>query len=231
MTESQTLTTANKIFQAVFGRDNPYTLAELRQKFAFDITLPVAVKDTTTGEITYTAMPNAQTFMTEANTHKYDNTTGWMRPKRPVKDLKQLLAAWSEINYTTTERVYESENVSCSDPIYNSENVYCSTNCGKCQYLIFGDGTYNSSYTIACQRSTNVNFCIRVDDSNSCTNSCNVICSGKISNSFFIQDCNALHECIFCSHLANQKFCIANMQFSEDEYFCLKQQIIDWILK
>ena len=37
MLTSEALTVANKIFQAVFGQDNPYTLTELKDKFAFDI--------------------------------------------------------------------------------------------------------------------------------------------------------------------------------------------------
>ncbi len=229
MNQAQTLTTCNQIFQAVFGRDNPYNFDQLKGKFAFDIILPVAVKDSTTGETTYTALPNAKQYITEANTHKRDTATGWMQPKRPLKSLKSMLAAWDAINYTTTERVYDSTNVSASDPIYNSENVYCSTNCGEGKNLIFCDGSYNCSFALACQRSNAVNFCIRADDSNACTNSYNVICSGKVSNSLFIQDCGDLHECIFCSHISNREYCIANMQFEPEEYFYLKTQIINWI--
>ncbi len=230
MRESQALATANKIFQAIFKTDNPYSLAELKSKFAFDITLPVAVKDSTTGELTYTVLPNSKKFIKVANVDKRDQQDGWLRPKRPLKNLKELIAAWEEIDLTTTERVYHSENVAASDPIYESQNVYASTNCGECKDIIYCDGTYRSNFAIACQRSNHADFCIRVDDSNACTNSYNVICSGKISNSLFIQDCNSLHECIFCSHITNQEFCIANMKYDEAEYFYLKAQIIKWIL-
>ena len=64
-----------------------------------------------------------------------------------------------------------------------------------------------------------------------CHNSYNVVCSGKISNSFFIQDCNTLYECMFCSHISNKRYCIANMQFEEEEYFEIKNSIIEWILQ
>lgn len=229
MTESQIYQTTNKIFQAVFGRDNPYGLAELKSKFAFDIILPVAVPDSTTGETTYTVLPNAQKFITNTNSDKHDAIESWLQPKRKLTGIKDLLAAWEAINYTTTERVYNSENVTASDPIYESINVYNSTNCGECKNIIFCDGTYKSEFALACQRSNNCNFCVRADDSNACTNSYNVICSGKISNSLFVQDCSNLHECIFCSHISNQEFCIANMQFERDEYFALKPQIIKWI--
>ncbi len=231
MTKSETLALTNQIFQAIFAQDNPYNLDELKAQFASDILLPTAVKDSTTGELTYSAMPNAKSYITDANSAKRDAATGWLQPMRPVKGMKDLLEAWQDINYITTERVYDSENVSASDPIYHSQNVYGSTNCGGCKNIIFCDGTYDSESCIACQRSTGLNFCLRVDDSNTCSNSYHVICSAKISNSLFIQDASNLYECIFCSHLSDQKYCIANMQFDEKTYFQLKPKVVQWILR
>lgn len=231
MTEAETLTLTNKIFQAIFAQDNPYNLDQLKAKFASDIQLPEAVLDSTTGETTYSAMPNSKSYITDANSGKWGESKGWLLPQRPVKGIKDVLQAWQEINYITTERVYDSENVAASDPIYHSQNVYNSTNCGGCKNIIFCDGTYDSESAIACQRSTGINFCLRADDSNTCSNSYHVICSAKISNSLFIQDASNLHECIFCSHINNQKYCIANMQFTEKEYFRLKPKIVQWILR
>lgn len=229
MTESEITKVTNKIFQAIFSRDNPYSLDKLKTKFAFDIILPVKVQDCKTHEDTWTAIPNAKSYITNNTANEIEKVKSWFRPYQPVKNLRELLAAWEEINCIATERVYNSENVTASDPIYESINVYNSTNCGECKNIIFCDGTYHSEFALACQRSNNSNFCIRVDDSNACTNSYNVICSGKISNSLFIQDCGSLHECIFCSHISNHEYCIANMQFEKAEYFRLKEQIIKWI--
>lgn len=230
MNNPQFLEIANKVFQAIFSQDNPYTLEQLKEKFAFDITLPVKVEDSRTHEPTWTAMPNSKTFITNQNSNQVDDSTGWMRPKKTFHNLHELLAEWDEINSTTTERVFNSDNVVASDPIYESINVYNSTNCGKCKNILFCDGTHESNFSIACQRSSKVNFCIRADDSSACTNSYNIICSGNISNSLFIQDCGQLHECIFCSHISNHEYCIANMQFEKDEYYFFKKQITQWIL-
>lgn len=231
MSKWNTEDTINKIFQAIFGRNNPYDLETLEQKFAFDIKLPTEVKDSTTGEITYTAAPNAKQFITDANSQVYGDDKGWIQPKCEIESLDQILELWQKVNYMTTERAYDCENVIKSDPVYNSTNVYKSTNCGACHDIVFCDGTYESNFSMSCQRSTGLNYCLRVDDSNSCTNSYNVICSGKISNSMFIQDCGELHECIFCSHISNREYHIANMPFSETEYFALKAKIIAWIFK
>lgn len=223
------LNLSHKILTSIFGETPKLTLDEIRTKFAFDIKLPTTVKDSQTHETTYSAMPNSTSYMKCEHTYQYDREHGWLLPYQSVKSINEILKIWRSVNYTTTERVYDSENVVASDPIYNSINVYASTNCGRCKNILFCDGTYESEFVIACQRSTNLNFCLRVDDSNSCTNSYNVICSSKISNSFFIQDANNLHECLFCSHLSDQEYCIANMPFSKDEYFYLKPQIIKWI--
>lgn len=230
MKEKELSEIVNKIFLAVFNRDNNLELKELKKKFAFDIKLPLEVTDSITGETTYASSINSHKFITNNNMMKKDEEEGWMLPKKDVHSLKELLDIWDSINYTTTERVYNSSNVVMSDPIYNSSNVYNSTDCSKVDKILFCDGIHNSSYVMASQRSDTINYSIRVDDSNTVTNSYNVICSARVSNSFFIQDCSDLFECIFCSHISNKEYCISNMQFTREEYYFLKDKIIEWIL-
>ena len=145
MSDQDFLNIANKVFRAIFARDNDLNLDELRKKFAFDIKLPTAVETTLSKRPTWTAMPNAKKYMTVDETDDYDNDKGWMLEKRDFKSLSEILEAWDSINYTSTERVYNSENVVASDPIYNSNNVYASTNCGGCKNMLFCDGTYDLS--------------------------------------------------------------------------------------
>lgn len=230
MKEKELSEIVNKIFQAVFNKDSNFEIDELKNKFAFDIKLPLEVTDSITGETTYASSINSHKFITNNNMMKRDETEGWMLPKKDVHSLKELLDIWDSINYTTTERVYNSSNVVMSDPIYNSSNVYNSTDCSKVDKILFCDGIHNSSYVMASQRSDTINYSIRVDDSNTITNSYNVICSARVSNSFFIQDCSDLFECIFCSHISNKEYCISNMQFTREEYYFLKDKIIEWIL-
>lgn len=217
----------DKIFANVFNCENPFTTGEILEKFAFDIKLPQAVTDSTTGEVTWAESINPSKFITNENSFKRDN---WMLPKKEINGLQDILDVWQKINYTTTERNYNSENVFECDTVYSSENVVRSANCFGCKNVIFSDGCHNGEYLLASQRSGDCSYCIRVDDSNGCVNSYNVICSGKISNSLFIQDCNTLHECMFCAHIANKRFCIANMQFEEEEYYAIKKEIIKWIM-
>lgn len=229
MNEEQSLEIVNKLFKSIFGKENPYTLEELLEKYAFDIKLPKMVNDSTTHEVTWADSICNGKFITNDNMQKIADSKGWMQPKKDFQDLEELIKCWNEINYVTTERIYDSINVSKSDTIYRCENVYYSTNCNDSKNMIYCDSCGNCELLLASSRSYGCNFCIRCDDSTSCSNSYSVICSGKVRNSFFIQDCFDLDECLFCSHISSKKYCIANIQFEKEEYEEIKQAIIEWI--
>ena len=230
MNDTLALEIVNKIFKNIFDKDNNYSIDTLLEKYAFDIKLPKQVNDSTTNEITWADSINSGRYISNKNMEKREVEKGWMLPKKEVNDLQELIDIWNSINLTTTERVYDSINVAKSDTIYRSENIYRCSDCSDSKNLVFCDSCLNSEYLLASQRSSACSFCIRCDDSQKCSNSYNVICSNKINNSLFIQDCFDLYECMFCSHIASKKFCIANMQFEEKEYYEIKKLIIDWIL-
>ncbi len=230
MKDREYLEIINKIFRAVFDKDNLFSLEGIWENFAFDVKLPKMVNDSTTGEITWADAINNGKFITLKNMEAKDIKNGWMVEKKDINNLDELLKIWEMINLTTTERVFDSVNVSKSDTIYRSSNVYRSTGCSDSKNIVFCDSCSNSEFLLASQRSIGCNFCIRTDDSKDCSNSYSIICSNKISNSLFIQDCFNLYECMFCCHIANKKFCIANMQFEETEYYKIKKTIVDWIL-
>lgn len=230
MKDKQCISVINEIFMGIFGQSCNLNIEQVLSEFAFDIKLPNKVIDAVDGEETWASSVNSNKFIRQENTVKYDNYKGWIRPKKDIQTLDDIIKQWHKINYMTTERVYDSINVSKSDTIYNSENIYRSQDCTRCKNTIFSDGCLDSEYIIACQRSTNCTYCIRVDDSSYCSNSYNVVCSSKISNSLFIQDANSLHECIFCSHISNRRYCIANMQYDEEEYMEIKKEILKWVV-
>jgi hypothetical protein len=220
--------TLDKIIGQIFGYQNPFTLEQFQAKYAFDVRLPQQVTDTTTGQITWSQSPNPSKFITTENAW---NRLDWdKRPKRDLKTIEDIIAAWNEVNYTATERLLDSVNVAESDNIYGSENVYRSQDIHGGKNILFSDGVNDSESVVAGQRSNTLSYCARVEDSNSCSNSFSVIWSKKIVNSFFIEDCGDMYECMFCSHISNKKFCIANMQFEEAEYRVLRDLVIRWIL-
>ena len=226
MKEEKLKEIANKIFNNIFECDNPYNNQELLEKFAFDLNLPQEVRNQA-GNPSWTSSNNAGKYISLEEVEKVED---WMQEKPENINLEGVIAAWQKINYITTDRNYNSVNIFECDPTEESENIIKSKGVLKSKNIIFCDEVSNSEYMLASQRSANSSYCIRVDDSANCSNSYNVVCSSKISNSLFIQDCNNLHECMFCAHISNKKFCIANMQFEEEEYYEIKKEIIKWIM-
>ena len=227
MNEMQVKKLIDQIFVGIFDNKFDHDLDSFMKKFAFDIKLPVMVYDSTTGEETWAESYNSTRFITFNNEEARED---WMLPKRNIESIDDIIEIWRETNFTTTERNFNSINTAQSDTIYDSENVWRSANCAKCKNIAFCDSCHSSEYLLASQRSVSCSYCLRADDSTNCSNSYNIICSGKISNSLFIQDSNSLHECMFCSHLVNRRYCIANMQFEKEEYFQWKKIVIEWIL-
>lgn len=222
--------TLDKIIGQIFGYQNPLSLEEAMAKFTFDVRLPQQVYDSTTGEVTWAQSTSPTKFITIDNARKRNSVDDWMIPKRPINNLQDILTAWNETNYMTTERSIESADIAECDNIYNCENIYRSQDCSASKNLLWCDGVHNSEFVAASQRSNALSFCLRAEDSKESSNSFSVVWSGKVSNSFFIQDCYDVSDCMFCSHLNSKRFCIANMQFEEEEYMRLRQEVIRWIL-
>lgn len=220
----------DKVVGSVFGYQNPLSLDEAMQKFAFDLRLPQQVQDYTTGELTWAVSINPSKFILEKNARKIDETDGWMLPKRELNSIEDVITAWAETNATSTERSVDSANLGQSDAINASEYVFRSMDIRDSKYVLFSEGGNNLEYVVASSRSKTSSFCIRVEDSQLCSNSFNVISSAKVTNSFFIQDCFDVMDCMFCSHIAGKRFCIANMQYTEDEYYAIKEKVVRWIL-
>jgi hypothetical protein len=218
----------DKVFGSVFGFQNPYSLEEARQKFAFDLRLPQKVYDATTNEPTWAFSVNPSKFVTLENSKLHDEWAT-MEP-RPLNSMEDIFTAWAETNLTTSGRMIDSFNVAESDLVYGSENVFRSSAVKQSKNIIFTEDISESEFIVAGSRSQTSSFCIRVEDSQLTSNSFNVIWSAKITNSFFIQDCFDLMDCMFCSHIAGKRFCIANMQYSEEEYTRIKQMVIKWII-
>ncbi len=220
----------DKIIGQICGFQNPLSLEQFMQKFAFDVRLPQQVYDSTDNTPTWAASTNPTKFIKmDTARAKYAENDGF-REKQPINNLQELLAMWNDINYFTTEREIESINIAESDSVIKSENVYRSQDIRRSKNILFSDGIEDSEFIAASQRSGGNAFCIRVEDSGECSNSFGISWSSKITNSFFIHDCFDMTDSMFCTNMRGRQYCIANMQFEKEEYEKLKQQVVQWIL-
>ena len=220
----------DKIIGQVCGYQNPLSLEQFMQKFAFDVRLPQQVYDSTDNTATWASSTNPTKFIKMENARARYEVNDGFREKQPINSLQDLLAQWNEINLTTTERQIESIGVAESDAINHSENVYRSQDIRRSKNIIYSDGVEDSEYIAAGQRCGGNAFCIRIEDSGECSNSFGVSWSSKIINSFFIHDCYDMQDSMFCTNMRGRQFCVANMQFEEAEYQQLRQQVVQWIL-
>ncbi len=232
-TEAQQL--LDKIIAQVFGYKNPLTLEQFMQKFTFDIKLPQPVTDTIDGSTTWAQSINPIKFVKMSNARGLEIAgasaeNDYLRPARKLNSLEDILGAWQEINFTTTERYEDSLNVGESDNIRRSENVYRSQDVVDSKNVLLSDGVYRSEFIAASQRAADNTFCVRIEDSGDCTNCFSVSWSGKLTNCMFMHDTGDMQDSMFCTNISGQRFCIANMQFEEAEYRRLRDIVIHWVL-
>jgi hypothetical protein len=221
----------DKIVGQVFGYQNPLTLEQAMQKFAFDVRLPQQVYDSTDGSSTWAASTNPTRFIKMDNARNNEaSASDGMYATQPINSLQDLLEKWNAINYTTTERQIDSLNVAESDDVIKSENVFRSSGIQRSKNIIFSEDIHDSEFIVGGQRSGSNNFCIRIQDSGECSNSFEVSWSTRITNCMFIHDAADMQDSMFCTNIKGKRFCIANMQFEEAEYLRLRQQVVQWIL-
>lgn len=219
------------IFKEVFQRDNNYSLEQIRKKFAFDTPLPSQVNCALSGVKAWSFSEESKKVASQravADSFKKDE---WMRKRKPLISIEDILKAWKEINYITGEKYINSKEVSESDGIYNSLSIYRSVSIFDSKNIVFSYKIFDSNYMLACRDSSSCTLGIRVKESIYCSSCFEASWSNKVSKSMFIHDCFDLYECLFCSHLRSKKYCIANMQFEKEEYFKIKKLVIDWILR
>ena len=230
MTPQQAQEVIDTIIGQVFGYKNPFTLDQFQQKFAFDVRLPSQVTDATTGALTWAQSTNPHKFITMENAWARFEENDGLLPTQPIQSIEDVLAAWSKVNLTATERYLDSINVSQSDNIYSCDGIYRSQDCHTSKKVLFSDGAIDCEYSAAVQRSHTLTYSLRVEDSNTTSNSFAISWSGNVTNSFFIHDCKDMQDSMFCSHISGKRFCIANMQYEEAEYMRIRDMVARWIL-
>lgn len=221
----------DKIVGQVFGFQNPLSLEQAMSKFAFDLKLPQQVYDSTDGSPTWAASTNPTRFvkMENARNNEASESEG-LYAKQPINNLQELLDKWNAINYTTTEREIDTLNVAESDDVIRSENVYRSAGIQRSKNILFSEDVHDSEFIVGGQRAGSNNFCIRIQDSGECSNSFEVSWSTRITNCMFIHDAADMQDSMFCTNIKGKRFCIANMQFTEEEYTKLRAEVVRWIL-
>ena len=221
----------DRVIGQVFGYQNPLSLDQAMQRFAFDIRLPQQTYDSVTGEPVWVAALSENRFRDMAAVQQEYASGDGLAASRTFSSMPELIEAWNAINTASANRQIGSTGVVESDGVYNSKNVYRSVDIRKSSNILFSDGVDACEYIVAGQTSKKSAYSIRVEDSKNVVGSFNVVWSNKVTNSMFIQDCYDVQDCLFCAHLAGKQFCVANVQLSEEDYRRVKDMVARWTLQ
>ncbi|MCL4353109.1 hypothetical protein M1615_01390 [Patescibacteria group bacterium] len=222
---------ADYIFKDVFGIENKYTLEELKKKFAIDIPSVRKVKCALSNTDTWTFSSGEEKIASQQAITEQFKKDEWIKKKKQLNSIEDILSSWQEINYLTGEKYISSKDVADSDGIYNSASVYHSVSIFDSKNIIFSYKIFDCNYMLASRDNSSCTLGIRMKESIFCSSGFEISWSNKVSKSMFIHDSYDLYECLFCSHLRSRKYCIANMQFEKEEYLRLKKIVTDWIIK
>lgn len=235
MTKSDAQVMLDKIIGQVLGYQNTLSVDQFIQKFCFDVNLPQEVFDSFDHTSTWAQSPNPTKYVKMENARGLEIAgasaeNDYLRPSRPLGSIQEILDAWGEINYTTTERALDCINVGESDNIQRSENIFRSQDIRDCKNVLFSDGANNCEFVVATQRSGNSTFCIRLEDSGECTNCFSVSWCGNLTNCLFMHDAGDMQDSMFCTNIKGKQYCIANMQYTKEEYEPIRDIVVRWLL-
>ncbi len=217
-----------KIIHAVFG-DIKVPVTSFRNKYLSDIILPKKVSSFLTGKDTWTSTPSADVFVSQDEAIKQSAAHDWMYPKEDITSLDQLIGLVKRSDFMQAgrafdaEEVYESDDVGKSHHVYRSQNVINSSHISSCNWI------WDAEYLFGCMRSGASTFCIGMIEGVNCSNSYRILGSHNIVSSYMIKNSYDLQDCLLCSHIQHKQYCIANMQYSKEEYFELKEKILGWM--
>ncbi|MCL5430163.1 MAG: hypothetical protein M1504_01640 [Candidatus Marsarchaeota archaeon] len=231
MDENAAKKIVDSVFKDVFGKDNPFALEEVLKIFAYDIQLPQKVKNTEDDGYTWGVFKKGDKVTSQAGLIAKSAKDEFMSPKKELKSMDDVLKVWDNLNVKTGEKYLESKEVEQSDGAYSSYGVFRSQLTFGSQNIVFCYNNTNSKNLVGSSDNNACVSCIRIEESGYSSLSYNVYWSSKVSRSMFINDCFDMYECLFCSHLRSKKYCIGNMQYTEEEYRKIKGMVVDWAIQ
>lgn len=231
MDETQAKKIVDTVFRDVFGIENSFSMETIKRSLCHNIDLPVETVCSVTNKKTWVYDPDENyRILSDAAKMQMNKDAPMMMPKKPLGSMEDVLGAWKEINFLTSEKVVSSQEVAESDSVTTSANVFHSSLVMSSKNIVYSSNLINSNHMVASKGSNSCSMGIRMFDNIYCSSSFEVKWSSKVSKSMFIVDCLDLYECLFCFDIRSKKYCVANIQLEKDEYMKVKAMIVKWIM-
>ncbi len=218
----------NAVFQELFGREPSYSLEEARRIFGTGIP-QLACKTTLLGTKVYTEY--AASPISQEEVIKKESSHGFMAEQESISSLADIESLIRPFFSFLGSKSIQSTEVFESDNVYGSSKVFASNYISNSKNIGFSTLLNNCEYVFGSKNMLSSSFCLRTQDSKLLTNCFEVSFSAKCSNSLFCHNSFDLRDCMFCFHLVSKQYCIANRQYSKEEYFRIKKMLIDELVK
>lgn len=221
----------NYIFKDVFGVDNPFSFDELIERFCESVPLPRQVKCALTGVETWISPLEVTKAVNPDACRRELKIEDWLKPKKALKTMDDVLSAWNEVNFQSAEKAMTSTNVEKSDSVMGSSDVYYSSLIGNSKNIYFSYNNFNCTHLAASRGNNSCSLGVRMMESVYCSSGFAVNFSNKCAKCLCVNDCFDLYDCLFCYNLASKRYCIANMQYEKAEYLKIREMVVKWILE
>lgn len=221
---------AQKVYDHIFGAFlQPTNGLQFFKNNIDNFYTPHKVKSALTGKTLYTSLLTNNRYISQEESREQAAKHDWIYKKRDIKSLSDLQSMLSNFEFIQTDRVNSSVNVERSDDIVQCQNIFDSVNFINSENIAHCNWGWASEYLVGCTRSGDSTLCAGMTEGVMSSGCFQVYASYKVTNSMYIKNCYDMYECMWCAHLSGKKYCIANMQFSKEEYFKLKQKILNWL--
>ena len=110
------------------------------------------------------------------------------------------------------------ENCEYTNQVTNCKDSYLIVSCSDAQSCLYSKRVNNSKDivdSLFCVESNNCYGCIDIVACHTCISLQDCI---HCSESSFLYDCDGCQSCFLCTHLRNKKYCIFNIQYTQEEY-------------
>jgi hypothetical protein len=220
-----------KIYSDIFGIERIIDFDWFMQKYAYDVRLPVEVVDSSNGNASWISNMRNGKYISHDQIIHLSKEDSFMRPKIATPTIDQILATWQDTLVLASSHNTDCEQVEESDNIYRSSNVFRSSNILDSKGVVLSEYSNDCENVAAVRLSGLLQYCIRTTNSVRCSSSFETELSADISKSFYTYNCRDMYETMFCSNITGKKYCIANMQYEEKEYFEIKKMILNSLIE
>ena len=216
------------VCRQLFGEGVFLSLEEGAKLFSHGIEIPERRK-TIEGGSTHTNYGGGK-YVNQKEVEKLTEE-GHMFPEEKIESMEEMGRLYSGLRSFLGDKSIDAQNMEKSDNVLASSEVYMSTNIVECKNVGFSYSLFRCEYVYGSKNSDSCSFSVRCQDSRLLNNCFEVSWSAKCTDSMFCHDSFDLRDCIFCFHLASKQYCIANRQYSREEYFRIKGMLLEHLKK